>query len=356
MGAHIQSVEFSEEQKILKINMNKSGENFGVILLWKTTKLYFCHYFYEEDNLKIRKWWEKLRVDSCESLSIDNILTNIFKLKQSEKLVLDLTPFIFDVIEYEKEKDKMLISKKASNKNELKRTKILGDLENIRKWIDIENYLNRNKNKIIGQKAIEIVGVKFKTNDMKTDYALLDKIYEKIKSLKRAEVIQVKRLSETAELKINDRKKELSFYSPFVEKIIKPREIKKVSEDRPLEIEIYKFGNASIAIGLSAQGNDWIRNKWASEDDIWFHLESGSSSHVVLKYVDKNSSVLEYTDLVASLIYLKMNLKYEMISMIYTKVKNLKSVKGKPGLVRYTEQRKIFGTNRPELIKMLIRC
>jgi hypothetical protein len=336
--------------------MNKSNEKFGVILYWKTTKLYFAHYFYEEDSLKIRKWWEKLRVDDCEKLDFDYISNEILKIKTSEKQPSEPTPFFFDVEDYEKKKDSKLVSKKASNKHEVKRQKILGDLVNIKKWIELEAYLKKNKDKLIGKKSIEISGIKFKTNDLNADYALLDKIYEKIKSLKKAEAIQVKRFNDVVEVKVSESKKELSFYAPFVEKIIKPREIKKAGAEKPLEIEIYKYKNISIAIGLSAQGNDWIRNKWANSEDFWFHLEAGSSAHLILKNVDKNSSVLEYTDLVASLFFLKMNLKNVMISMIYTKVNNLKSVKGKAGLVRYTEQRKIFGSNRPELLKDLIKC
>jgi len=356
MGAQLKSVDFLEEHKVLRLHMSKANAEFGFMMYWKSTKFYFGHYYYDANELKIRKWWEKLRVEVLDESDLNKALSAVFTLTSNEKAQEAKNIAAFDMAAYEADRDKKDVVKSVVKKKDIKKKNIEKDLEKIKKWELLVEHVNKNKSELIGKKACEIAGYKFKALDSKSDYALVEKIYEKIKSLKKAQIIQEKRLLEITDLKVAELKRNLIFIAPFVAKEMSVISVKKKNEERPNTIEIYKYLNISIAIGLSAQGNDWIRNKWATNEDIWFHLDGISSAHLILKNPDKNTSVLEYTDLVATIFFDKMNLKSKMVSMIYTKVKNLKSVKSKAGLVRYTEQKKIFGNHRPEFLKELIKC
>ena len=109
---------------------------------------------------------------------------------------------------------------------------------------------------------------------------------------------------------------------------------KKVSNSYVIEkIDIDGY---SIFIGKNNKQNEYLTLKFASRNDIWFHIQDLPGSHVVLKLNN-----LELTD---DIIYKCASLakKYSKgadslnISIDYTPIKNVKkSPSGKPGMVIY---------------------
>lgn len=83
----------------------------------------------------------------------------------------------------------------------------------------------------------------------------------------------------------------------------------------------------SILIGENAKENTELI-KESDPDDLWFHLSTISSPHIILKC---NLLDQEYIKQVASKIY-KYKKKHNCDNVIYTKVKNVK-ITSTPGLV-----------------------
>lgn len=84
-----------------------------------------------------------------------------------------------------------------------------------------------------------------------------------------------------------------------------------------------------ILIGENAKENTELV-KESDPDDLWFHLATVSSPHIILK---SNGDYLTYDDIkqVASKLY-NYKKKHEFDNVIYTMIKNLR-VTNTPGLV-----------------------
>lgn len=95
------------------------------------------------------------------------------------------------------------------------------------------------------------------------------------------------------------------------------------------EILKYNEKEYTILIGQNAKDNTELV-KESNEDDLWFHLSTESSSHIILK---SNGETLEQEVIkqVASKLY-NYKTKHNWDNVIYTKVKNVKLTKT-PGLV-----------------------
>jgi predicted ribosome quality control (RQC) complex YloA/Tae2 family protein len=104
------------------------------------------------------------------------------------------------------------------------------------------------------------------------------------------------------------------------------KEIIKVTENTlsgPIEKEF------TILIGENAKENTELV-KESEPDDIWFHLSTISSPHIILK-TDNNYINQELLKQTASKLYIYKK-KHLCDNVIYTQVKNVKNLKT-PGLV-----------------------
>ena len=88
---------------------------------------------------------------------------------------------------------------------------------------------------------------------------------------------------------------------------------------------------------MSAQGNDDLR-KWGSKQDTWVHSADGTSAHAIIKLRDQ-SKLQQALEQAAKLIRDKSFPNFSELDIIYTKVSDLKPVKGTPGLVRYKKEK-----------------
>ena len=95
-----------------------------------------------------------------------------------------------------------------------------------------------------------------------------------------------------------------------------------------------------MGVGLSANGNDELRKNWAKKDDLWFHLEDLRSPHIICKL---NNEVLSENvlKLIGSVMIDYSEFDFSEANLIYTQVKNLKGVKGAPGMVNFKKEKHI---------------
>jgi len=110
----------------------------------------------------------------------------------------------------------------------------------------------------------------------------------------------------------------------------------KVSPD---EFKIFRTDVYHIGVGLNAQGNDQLRNKWASKDDHWIHLDGLKSTHVVIKLMGNNALTPEILNIGATIVAQFSHFNDDWIPIIHTQVKNLKGVSGAAGMVIYKKEK-----------------
>ena len=87
------------------------------------------------------------------------------------------------------------------------------------------------------------------------------------------------------------------------------------------------------------QGNDQLRNRWASKEDYWFHLDGLKSTHAILKLERPTLPTQDQLSMAASIVARFSHFIDDWIPIIYTQVKNLKGVSGSPGMVIYKKEK-----------------
>lgn len=87
-----------------------------------------------------------------------------------------------------------------------------------------------------------------------------------------------------------------------------------------------------IQVGQNAKENDQIR-KFASQKDIWFHLENTSSPHVILSVAKEAPSLEEIHECCQLVKYYSKLKDMNCASVIYIHCKQVKKVNDVDGLV-----------------------
>jgi predicted ribosome quality control (RQC) complex YloA/Tae2 family protein len=109
--------------------------------------------------------------------------------------------------------------------------------------------------------------------------------------------------------------------------------------DIPAGVKIFRCKGGSLAVGTSASSNDYIRSKWATKNDYWFHLDGDHSAHAIWKSPDGGRPTFDTISMVASAVLECSGLKSSEVNIIYTQVKNIKAVKHSPGKVIYKKEK-----------------
>ena len=198
-----------------------------------------------------------------------------------------------------------------------------------------------------------IAGVKFKFSRKLNEYQKRNQVYQKIEGFKIGKAILEKRL---ADLEIEKRKWLEGNVAPKLEtkKIIMPvwaQQSTKTKVSSPVALDNFKTDTGlKVAIGKDVNANDYLRNKWASKEDYWFHLEGLKSPHLIIKCSD--TSLIPFPE-IGSIIRDYGKYDISEIPLVYTQVKNLKGLKGKSGSVTFKKAKYIrveYQRNWPEKI------
>ncbi|MBT5095412.1 MAG: DUF814 domain-containing protein [Halobacteriovoraceae bacterium] len=239
--------------------------------------------------------------------------------------------------------------------------RIKEDLERVKDWsplqeklvtdeLDLEQSEKYTFNKIV---------IKFK-KDQK-HFQRRDKVFKKLKGLKKAQGILEKRLQavekEFEEYRGNSDRWPLPKFkmaTPLWDK--KPRLKVKKSGQASEIIEFILLGEIRGAVGKNPSGNDFLRKSWGSKEDYWFHLDGHPSAHVVLKLKSLGQLDSHAYNAIGSLLSTRSGLEIREIPLLYTQVKNLKGVKGSPGSVTFKKERRLraeFATNWMEILALV---
>lgn len=242
--------------------------------------------------------------------------------------------------------------KKLTNKKkkfyERKLKNIKKDLEKVLLADEVQKWASSLKQSELPGPFAEFKGIKVKFRNALSFYQKRDIIYQKAKSFRQAQTLLLKRL-EDAKREYENLSEEVTSVA-LIDKHAKPKlpvwighkEDKKSSTQLSLEdVVIYEGIAAKLGVGLNAKANDALRNSWAKKSDIWFHLDSQVGPHGFLKLQEDNSLSVEAIEGIASAILYHSKVESTEIDLVYTRVKYLKSVKGKAGLVRYSNEKRI---------------
>ncbi len=336
-----QGIRIDGTDRIIALDFLKNGNLETIYFFYKGRELYFSHVGH---NNKMEKFVFKSWAGKREILTndLDFEIFNEIGRKSVDKIEFDQqVPSIDDLL-------KTFLVKVKGTSRQLKSLNrkienIKQDLLKITMAIELEEKLKTNRcEELFEKEELSYQGFKVKFKGVQTYYQKLNLVYIKIKKMKSVIGMLEERSRSTQE-----EKAKLSENAEFQIKCFYPV-WKKISVSHPksetnteFAHKIYNFETYTLAVGLSAQGNDYLRNTWSSKDDLWFHYDSKQSPHAICKV--KETYLLKESDFVTigSAIRDASKFKDTEIDLIYTAVKNLKSVKGKPGSVTFKKEKRI---------------
>ena len=326
-----------KQDRILTIDYQSAEHQGSFSFFWKGNNLFFSNIYKVDGAYHLFKSWnqktslvDKFSVDHFAELGFSQLPDNFF-LKKSGLEVnhQSYIDFLSEIYSGSK------IQKKAHQKLERKKSKILNDLEKNLKWTKFKETLETPDLDLTQFPNLMVDDITIKFFENQSHYQRLDLVYKKIKKLKKGYEIQLQRLKnvETEEQKTKLIVRTEAPYAP-IPPVWKIGKIKNISEkkEKP-DIDYYLMDNIQIGIGFSAKGNDQLRILWANPQDLWFHIEGQPSAHLVVKVGSLENLTSKQLELIGSLLKDYSSYKDEKVPMVYSSVKNLKGVKGSPGKV-----------------------
>ena len=229
------------------------------------------------------------------------------------------------------------IERNAQKSRNRKVNSINSDINRLREFLLIKDSLIKQESlsKYIKRDYFLYKGIKVRAKGL-SYFALRDKIFLKLKNIKMAIKIQEDRL---LKLESDNLKKEVKI------KNILPvtRKIERFDKSSKNKFKPQPFGEGElILIGKSAVENDKIRRNWCLKTDYWFHLKDFPSAHVFLRLKDQKSSLTpEILNRICDYFFEEMKNLSE-VKIVYTQIKNIRSVKGKIGSVTMQSYREFL--------------
>ena len=217
---------------------------------------------------------------------------------------------------------------------ERKIERITQDLKKTQTWRQLQEHLEENK-----QIENEMYGHKFKFPADWSYYKRANLVHEKIKRLKVGEAILKQRLDA-----VQKELQELPASQYIKRHIVVPRwatkPLVRVEPEKKYNYDEFTISpQVKFAVGKDAGGNDYLRNKWASKQDWWFHIENHHGAHLVLKCPGLPQ---DYFSVVGSALNQYSATGLMQIPLIYAQVKYVKGVKGVPGKVMIKKPRYVI--------------
>ncbi|MDC3416450.1 Rqc2 family fibronectin-binding protein [Aquibacillus salsiterrae] len=159
----------------------------------------------------------------------------------------------------------------------------------------------------------------------KEEISYLEEIIQQIDSAREQDILEIREeLQEQGYLKIKANKKNKR------DKQLKPEPEKFISSDGTV-----------LLVGKNNKQNDYLTNKLAHKDDLWFHTKDIPGSHVVIRSsTPSENTIREAANLAA---YFSKSKASSSVPVDYTLIRHVKKPNGsKPGYVTYENQKTIY--------------
>lgn len=305
-----------------------------LLLFWKGRQLFFT-YIYMSDGrwMHFSPWLSQQKLEFELENEFD-IFNDIGRKQLDDKELRETHLNIYSKDIFNKKVEtsysKKLLKKKMYIEHDLENCGVRHEIEE--KLIKDELDLSHNIFKYKSFKAKFDFGLSY--------YQKKNIVFNKIKKLKKGEDHLTQRLKDVVQ-QIESKKQVFvneKIQLPVWKKVARENSEVKKSEDHI----IIKWGNISIAVGLNTRGNDFIRSKWSSKGDMWFHLDGDKSAHAIAKNLE--SFDFDKYNVIASIVAEYSDYNSDQIALVFTTVENLKGVKGAPGKVTYKKEKHLIFT------------
>lgn len=328
-NARLISIEMDEVDKCLSFNfLDKSR----LLLFWKGRQLYFS-YIYSSNKkwMHFSPWISQKKLEFNEENDFD-IFDEIGR-KQLDKKEVKENKLNLDADTVFNKKVETGYNKKLLKKKNL----ITKDLDNCKVRHEIEEKLIKDELDL-SEHIFKYKNFKVKFNYSDEYYQKRNIVFTKIKKLKKGEEFLTKRLAEVTQ-ELENKKQTFvqeKVNTPIWKRVAQKNNDVKKSGDHI----ILKWADITLAIGLNTKGNDYIRSKWSSKGDMWFHLDGDKSAHLIAKNADTFD--FERYSVFASILADYSEYSGDQIPVIFTQVENLKGVKGAQGKVIYKKEKHLI--------------
>jgi predicted ribosome quality control (RQC) complex YloA/Tae2 family protein len=127
---------------------------------------------------------------------------------------------------------------------------------------------------------------------------------------------------------------------------------KKAKQSKPNLEKYISTDGFEILVGKNNKQNDYLTNRIAHQDDLWFHTKDIPGSHVVIKGKDfTEQTILEAANIAA---FFSKARQSSSVPVDFTKIRHVKKPSGaKPGYVIYDNQQTVYVTPSEDLILKL---
>lgn len=330
--------------RIVQLRYQKFGKLQSLLLFWRARRLYFIHHYQEtpEGPHRLLLSWHGKAITPPEE--VGELFEYFDEVGRRQDMNLDLASTqvlgMDQLLEQELMASNLKTSTSAPHFLERKRENIENDLRKARQWERLQSMLDKGTS--LDGYEIKVGDHKIKFEGELNPYERRNLVFQKIKKLKRGENILSQRLQQVQE-QLSGKASTTIVTStiPLVRPVWgKDEKINKVqAQPSDQGYRVYKGPSFQVGVGLTSQGNDQLRAKWAGKEDFWFHLDGQKSAHVILKLTQSTTLETEAINTAASILAQFSHFNADWIPVIYTQVKNLKGVTGAPGMVIYKKEK-----------------
>lgn len=347
---HISSCSFYEisldkYDRILKLDYMKFGELQSFLFFWKGRKLYFLHYYQEQPETPFKillSWRGKAFVPGLDHTNLFDYFDEIGRHKDmNHDMSSPEIPHMNKLLEDEMKAASLKTMNSTPTFLQRKKDNIEADLRKAQQWQKLQSILDRGES-LDDVYELKVDDQKIKFEGELNPYERRNLLFQKIKKLKRGENILKERLGTVeSELAGKEIKEQKVSQIPIVKPIWGEEKVTPISSPRQShdDFKVFNLDGFSVGVGLSAQGNDQLRNKWASKEDHWIHLDGLKSTHVIIKLHNNAAFTPDILNVGASIVAHFSHFNDSWIPVIHTQVKNLKGVSGAAGMVIYKKEK-----------------
>lgn len=136
---------------------------------------------------------------------------------------------------------------------------------------------------------------------------------------------------------------------------VRKRKLKKAQKHNKQKVVLDEYGSTTgelILVGKNNKQNDYLTNKLAGRDELWFHTKDIPGSHVVIRSKEPSDAAIKEAAIIAA--YFSKARQSSSVPVDYTQIRYVKKPNGsKPGFVIYEQNNTIYVTPDEELVLKL---
>lgn len=350
-GTVVQDILFDSRDRAIAFHGFQSGLETMFSFFWRGRELFFIFATKDSRNGVIA-WdlmcsWKRVKEQS-ELKNNSDIFTLFDEVGRKELKKRNSTNSCDDVGSYQQFLENADLKFTTKKLRQLKRKE-----ENIKSDIIKFDLWERLFSDVVADKVnlddsrFDKDGIRIKFNEEQNYFQRKSVLLDKLKKHKIYKELALNRLEETR-LLIEKKQQgglkafQSTIFNPMTHRNLIVKERKVTAKSDLLEgVRIYSFETGTLGVGVSAHGNDALRNRWGNKTDFWFHLDGDTSPHAVWKSKRNSRPTYDEIVLIGSAIIENSNLSQTEINLIYTEVKNLKSVKNNPGKVIFKKEKRL---------------